>query len=63
MTKIEYVVYCTTHKHYLRFVGPTGATWGSSANEAKRYATRRAARKDAERATWRGHTPTPWIAA
>lgn len=59
-SKTEYVVYCTTHKHYLRHVGVSGTTWRDRRSEAKRYPTKAAARKAAERATWLDHKPVPW---
>lgn len=58
-----WVVYCTTHRHLLKFVGSTGTTWTDNHDEAKRYDNRRAAGIAAERASWLDHTPVPWAIA
>jgi hypothetical protein len=59
-TPTEWIVYCETHRHYLRFVGGTGTTWRDDQAEAKRYPTKPAARADAEKATWLDHRPIVW---
>jgi hypothetical protein len=56
----EYVVYCETHGEYLKFASSTGTTWRRDQAEAKRYATKPAARADADKARWLDHKPVVW---
>lgn len=60
VTPTVWVVWCGKHQHYLKFVSSTGTTWRSGQRGAKVYESKVAARKDAERATWLDHDPTPW---
>lgn len=62
-TETEYVVYCETHRDYLAFRGVSGTTWRADQSEAKRYATKPAAQKDARLATWLDHKPIVWAVA
>lgn len=55
----EWVVYCTTHRHYLRYASAGGTTWTDSQEEARRY-TKAEARRAAESATWLDHKPVSW---
>lgn len=59
----EYVVWCETHRDYLRRASVGGTTWTADADEACRYLTKPAARKAADLATWLDHRPTPWAVA
>ena len=51
MTGDVYVVWCSTHRHYLRHVGVTGTSWTADQSEAKRYPSKPKADADADRAT------------
>lgn len=62
MPDTEWIVYCTTHKHYLVRATVSGTTWTDDKAEAQRY-TKPAAGKAAKSATWLDHTPTPWAVA
>lgn len=56
----EWVVFCPAHQHYLVFAGATGTTWADDQGQARRYPSKPGATRDAGRATWRDHNPTPW---
>lgn len=55
-----FVVYCEMHREYLKHVSVTGTTWRRDQSEAKRFATKPAAQKAAQQATWLDHRPIVW---
>lgn len=63
VTLTEYVVYCETHRNYLKFVSSTGTSWCDDQAEAKRYSTKPAAAGAAKKATWLDHRPIVWAVA
>lgn len=58
-----WIVYCTTHRHYLVGASVAGTTWTDDRSKAARFETMPRARKAAELATWLDHKPTPWALA
>jgi hypothetical protein len=59
----QWVVYCPAHRHHLVHASVGGTTWTEDPARAHRFATKPAARRAAELATWLTHNPTPWPVA
>jgi hypothetical protein len=63
MSATQWVVYCPTHRHYLVHASVSGTTWTDDKAEARTYATKPAAAKARDLATWLDHRPTVWALA
>lgn len=59
----KWVVYCETHREFLKFAGVSGTSWTADQTEARRYDTKPAAQEAVKSATWLDHRPIAWAVA